>query len=89
MEERDFFKDPFSEDEIRGLLKGLSPVDVFSWRSPSFKALGLVADSLNEDDLFRLMLQEPRLIRRPLIQVGDKLFIGASDKGLEDALAKE
>ena len=87
IEERDFFKDRFSEAEIRGLLAKRSASDIFSWRSPSFKSLGLEAGGLGEDELVRLMLQEPRLIRRPMVQVGDELVIGADSKSLERALA--
>ena len=90
IEERDFFKAPFSEAEIRGLLIGRTPSDIFSWRSPSFKALGLrkdAASGLSDDELVRLMLQEPRLIRRPMVQIGNELIIGADPKKLEGALA--
>ena len=86
IEERDFFKDPFSEAELRGLLKGHAVSDMFAWRSPSFKRLGLEASNLNDDELVRLMLQEPRLIRRPLIQIGDELIVGTNTKVLERAL---
>ena len=86
MEERDFFKDTLSEAELRGLSKGHTVSDIFAWRSPSFKALGLDASSLSDDELLRLMLQEPRLIRRPMVQMGDELIIGASTDRLEWAL---
>ncbi len=86
LEERDFFKEPFTEAELRGLLGGRAPSDIFSWRSPSFKALGLDAGTLNDDDLVRLMLKEPRLIRRPLVRVGDELVIGTGKGWLERAL---
>ena len=86
MEERDFFKDPFSEAEIWGLLKGNTPSEIFAWRSPSFKALGLEAGSLGDNELVRLMLQEPRLIRRPMVQIDNELIIGANQKALERVL---
>ena len=89
IEERDFFKDPFSEAEVRGLSRGRALSDIFSWRSPSFKALGLSKDEagrLGDDDLVRLMLQEPRLIRRPMVRVGEELIIGSNAKELERAL---
>ena len=86
MEERDFFKEPLSEAEIRGLAKGQAISDIFAWRSPSFKALGLDAGALSDDELVRLMLQEPRLIRRPMVQIGNELVIGASRNSLEKAL---
>ena len=64
LEERDFFKDGFTETELRDLLGGTPPADVFSWRSPSARKLGLDRDTVTADELIRLMLDEPRLIRR-------------------------
>jgi arsenate reductase-like glutaredoxin family protein len=86
-EERDFFQDKFTEDEFQELLGGRRAADVFSWHSPSFKALGRPAESLSEEELVQLMLQEPRLIRRPLVVVNGQLVIGSSQKALEAALA--
>ena len=86
MEERDYFANPFSEEELRGIIGGREPSEVFAWRSPSFKNLNTDPDSLTGDDLVRLMLEEPRLIRRPLVQVGDELVVGGSLKAIEEAL---
>ena len=33
------------------------------------------------------MLQEPRLIRRPLVQVGDRVIVGVDKKALEELSA--
>ncbi len=85
VEERDFFQDLLSEDELRLLLQGQRLSEVFSWNSPSFKALGLAPDGLADDALLQLMLQEPRLIRRPLMKVGGSLIIGGSQKALDEA----
>ena len=85
LEERDFFADQLSEDELRGLI-GPRPVsDVFSWKSPSFKKLGLDPEKLDDERLISLMLEEPRLIRRPLVQVADELIVGADKAALEAA----
>ena len=69
LEARDFFRDRFSEDELRRLLGGRPASEFFSWASPSFRKLGLERESLDEDQLIAMMLDEPRLIRRPLIVV--------------------
>ena len=82
----DFFKDPFTEAELRGILGARPASEVFSWKSPGFKALGLDAGSLTDEDLMRLMLQEPRLIRRPLFRVGNDLVVGGDRKSLERVL---
>lgn len=74
--ERDLFQDPLSESELRALVGKGAPANVFSWKSPSFKKLGLDPDDLEDGALISLMLEEPRLIRRPLVSVDGNLFIG-------------
>ena len=85
LDERDFFQDRFSEEELRRLIGGRAASEIFSWNSPSFKKLGLERDELGDDELIRLMLEEPRLIRRPLIQVGSDLVIGTDRRAMEQA----
>ena len=86
-EERDFFKEPFSQAEIRELVRGRPLSELFSWRSPTFKAMNMEGQSLTDDELVRLMAQEPRLIRRPLIKVGSQLIIGSDVKALDAVLS--
>ena len=71
LDERDFFQERFSEEELRALLGGRPASDIFSWKSPSFKKLGLKPEDLGDDRLIQLMVEEPRLIRRPLIVVSE------------------
>ena len=85
LNERDFFKDGFSEAELRELLGETNPADVFSWRSPSARKLGLDKDTVSADELIRLMVGEPRLIRRPLIQVEGRLVVGTDKKAMAEA----
>ena len=74
IETRDFFDDPFTEQELRALLGDSPPSQRFSWNSPSWRRLGLNRSDLSEDDLIQLMLSEPRLIRRPLIEIDGELL---------------
>ena len=74
VEYRDFFTDPFTEDELRDLLGQRSLSDHFSWNSPSRRKLGIDRDETSEDELVALMLQEPRLIRRPIIEIDGELL---------------
>ena len=82
LEERDFFDDRFTEDELRGLFGGRPVSEFFSWNSPSFKKMGLNREDLGDDDLIRLMAEEPRLVRRPLIQVRGDLIVGTDKKAM-------
>lgn len=83
---RDFFKTPFTREEIEALLHGQPASAMFSFRSPAFKALELDQAKLTDDDLINLMLQEPRLIRRPIAKIGKKVYFGADGKMLAEIL---
>ena len=87
LSERDYFKEPFSEEEIRGMA-ALSGIDqIFARRSPSLKQMGLAGQDLSEDEMVSLMLKEPKLVRRPLIRVGDQVFAGGSGSVLDSVVA--
>ena len=85
--ERDYFKEPLSEAEIREMA-ALAGIDqIFARRSPSLKKMGLANQDLSEDEMVNLMLQEPKLVRRPLIRVGDQVFAGGSGSVLDSVIA--
>jgi len=84
--ERDIFDDPLSAAEISGLAAGGPISAMFSWKSPSLKRLGLAHEDLADEDMLRLMLGEPRLIRRPIIRIGDELIVGFDEERLRRAL---
>lgn len=88
LEERDYFKDPFSESELRELAQGVGISQMFARRSPSLKKLGLADKDLSEGEMVSLMLQEPRLVRRPLVLMDGKLLVGANLKAVESALTE-
>ena len=88
LDERDFFKEPFSEQEIRELGKDVGISQLFARRSPSLKQMGLADQELTDEKMLELMLQEPRLVRRPLVNLGGKLLVGANLKTVEAALAE-
>jgi arsenate reductase-like glutaredoxin family protein len=81
--ERDFFKDKFTREEIVELLRGRPASEMFNSRSPSVKSMGLEPAKLSNDKLIDLMLQEPRLVRRPVVCINDKVYFGADSKVLE------
>jgi arsenate reductase-like glutaredoxin family protein len=42
---------------------------------------------VDDQRLINLMREEPCLIRRPLVRVGDRLIIGANEKKLGEAFS--
>ena len=59
---------------------------MFNFRSPSFKQLGLERDKLSDDELIDLMLKEPRLVRRPVVRIEDKVYFSADKSVLESLI---
>jgi arsenate reductase-like glutaredoxin family protein len=55
---------------------------IFSWKSPSARPLALDPAGADEEQLLGLMEREPRLIRRPIVLVGDQPVVGGDAKEL-------
>ena len=85
--DRDFFKEALSETEIRELAAMVGTENIFARRSPSLKKLGLAGKELSDDEMINLMLQEPKLVRRPLLKVGGTLMVGAGNAAVDAAIA--
>ena len=66
-DERDFFKDRLTRSEIEQIVALTSADEMFSWRSPSAKPFRQYRGKLSDERLIDLMLEEPRLIRRPIL----------------------
>ena len=60
--------------------------DFFSRRSPSVKKMALEVDTLSDAAMKRLMREEPRLMRRPVLKVGRRVLIGFDADTWKDAL---
>ena len=74
--ERDIFSNPFTRKELNDLFENHNVYDFLSIKSPSFKKLQIQSINLSRENVIDLMLDEPRLIRRPLVKIENKLFIG-------------
>lgn len=86
--ERDFFADRLSREELLELLGDARPADAFAWRSPRARAMRLdPARPPADEELLRLMLEVPYLLRRPVIRIAGRTVFGFDKAGLEAALA--
>ena len=53
---------------------------LFSRRARKYRAMGLHEQTLNEQDYQRLILEEYTFLKRPVILIGDEMFVGNSKK---------
>jgi len=56
---------------------------LFSRRSLKYKALGLKDKQLTEKDYRKLILEEYTFLKRPVVLVGGKIFVGSEKKTVE------
>lgn len=87
-QERDLFREPLTEAEIRALLAGRSPADLFAWRSRPAREQGLTPERLTPEAMVRLMASDPRFIRRPVVVLDGRLVPGATPQTLARLLAE-
>jgi len=86
IETRDFFKDPFSETELKKIIKMTEkkPSELLRKRDKMYKELDLDNKKKTDVQLIKLMIKYPGLILRPIVIVKNKAFVGKIDtKSLE------
>ncbi len=76
--ERDFFKEPFTAQELDKLIGDRPVADFISIRAKSYKDTGWVKKPPTKKQAIAAMLADPTLLRRPILKVGKKLLIGWS-----------
>lgn len=81
IEKRDFFKDPFSEGELKKIIKmtGKKPSELLRKRDKMYKELNLENGKKTDSQLIKLMVKYPGLILRPIIISKNKAYAGKID----------
>jgi len=77
-EKRDFFKEPFSETELKKIIKlsGMKPREILRKRDKAYKELGLENSKHTESQIIQLMVKYPGLIKRPIVIKNNQIFLG-------------
>lgn len=90
-EKREFFKQRFTADELGSLLAsvGLTPSDVISTRSRAYKDRNLADADLTDAQILDLMVEEPTLLRRPIVINGDQAVVGHNEAKLRELIGEE
>lgn len=72
-------------EELRSLSGSYD--SLFSRRAMKYKSMGLKEKSLSENDYKKLILEEYTFLKRPVIVIDDKVFIGNSKQVIETVKA--
>lgn len=78
IEKRDFFKEPFTESELKKIIKmtGKKPSELLRKRDKMYKELDLDNNIKTDSQIIKLMVKYPGLILRPIVIIRNKAFVG-------------
>lgn len=90
-EVREYFKQKVTRQELDALLQqtGAELSDILSTRSTPYKERNLADKNLSDDDILEMMVEEPRLIKRPILVSGSNVVIGFNDGKIRDLIAQD
>lgn len=71
-----YFIEPLTEEKLKDLLKkaNLSPFDVVRKAEPAYKEMN-VAKITDADELLKLIVANPSILQRPIVEVGEKAVL--------------
>ena len=80
----DLAKEPPSRALLEKLIDASHLQDFVNTRSPAYKERGLDVSTMTKKQAIDLMMEEPNLIRRPLVISGDKAVFGFKEDELDE-----
>ena len=85
-EEREYGKNPFSENELREII-GDVPIEKFlNSRTPLYRERNMKQKPPSKDEAIKLMLKDPNLLKRPVIIKGKKKLTGFNEDEIRELL---
>jgi Spx/MgsR family transcriptional regulator len=89
--EKHLFRETPSYTELQKILElttdGMD--EILATRSQTYKDLNLKIDDLPLSDVMKLIIEEPKLLRRPIITDGKKLVVGYNPQALKKLAKKK
>lgn len=88
--ERNILSDPLTVDEIKSILRltedGTS--EIISTNSKTFQELNIDIESLPLNEFYKLIMNHPKMLRRPIIQDEKRLQVGYNEEDIRSFLPR-
>ena len=72
-----YYIEPFTKSRLKSLLKkmNMKPNELLRKNEDAYKSLGLQNKIYSEDEILNLMIENPDLIQRPIVERGNKAVL--------------
>ncbi|CAM2887387.1 MULTISPECIES: transcriptional regulator SpxA [Salinicoccus] len=89
--ERNIFSEPLTLDEVKSILRMTEDGtdEIISTRSKTFQKLNVDIDSLPMQELYTLIMENPGLLRRPIIMDEKRLQVGYNEDEIRRFLPRK
>ena len=85
---REYLKEPLSEEELQTLLTqlGMAPIELVRTDEKIWKE-NYKGKDISDKELIRVMVENPKLIQRPVVVKGNSAVVGRPASKIEELLA--
>jgi arsenate reductase len=83
-----YYEQPLTVKELRKVIDrlGIAPRDLLRKGEQIYRDLGLAKRELPDEELIRLMVENPDLIQRPIVLKGDRAVVARPPENVEELL---
>ena len=87
-EKVNYHLEPIGEAKLRELIAkmGMAPRELLRTGEAVYKELGLGKREVSDDELIRLMAENPDLIQRPIVERGPRAVLGRPTERIRELL---
>jgi arsenate reductase len=83
-----YYIEPLSKERLEELLRKmkLTPRDILRTSEPIYRKLGLAKGKFTDDEIVSLMVDNPDLIQRPIVERGKRAVLGRPTENVKALL---
>jgi len=87
-EKVNYYTAPLSRKKLAELIRKLNmkPRELLRKSEPIYKELGLSEDKFSDSELIELMVENPDLLQRPIVERGDRAVLGRPTENVKELL---
>ena len=87
-EKVNYYIQPLTRKKLTELLRkmNLKPRDLLRKSEAVYKELGLSEDKFSDSELIGLMIEQPDLLQRPIVERGDRAVLGRPTENVKELL---